>query len=112
MCEFSIARRAPISKKEFSCNCLGEGQGRNLRAVRRANSVRAKGWPAVPMWRLRMSARGHCRSLSILAAIVVLLAAMGSVRADQAPSLPRDDFGGVGLIEMPSARMAPDGELS
>lgn len=32
--------------------------------------------------------------------------------ADDGPPLPRDDFGGVGLIEMPSARMAPDGELS
>ena len=31
--------------------------------------------------------------------------------ADDGP-LPRNTYGGVGLIEMPSARMAPDGELS
>src|SRR5690242_10151979 len=28
------------------------------------------------------------------------------------PPLPRTNMGAVGLIEMPSARMAPDGELS
>lgn len=40
------------------------------------------------------------------------LAYAPSARADDPPPLPRNMYGRVGLIEMPSARMAPDGELS
>ena len=32
--------------------------------------------------------------------------------ADSSDSEPRNNFGGIGLIEMPSARMAPEGEIS
>ena len=32
-------------------------------------------------------------------------------RADENGPEPRNNFGGIGLIDMPSARMAPDGEI-
>jgi hypothetical protein len=41
-----------------------------------------------------------------------LLLAAGAARGQNLPDLPRTDYGGVGLIDMPTARMAPDGELS
>ncbi|MES2294547.1 MAG: YjbH domain-containing protein [Pseudomonadota bacterium] len=37
---------------------------------------------------------------------------MGPALANEASPLVRDNFGSVGLIDMPNARMAPDGELS
>ncbi len=54
------------------------------------------------------------RARAALALSIAVLAA-GSARADNDP-LPNDqsqsDFGGVGLLQMPSARMAREGELS
>ena len=63
--------------------------------------------------RLRPSAWQRCRNAVLFApASVWFLALAGPAGAQQPVPLPRDDFGGVGLIDMPSARMAPDGELS
>lgn len=48
----------------------------------------------------------------LLLCSVYLLGAPGASLADGVPSSVRNDFGNVGLVEMPSARMAPDGEIS
>jgi hypothetical protein len=42
----------------------------------------------------------------------LFLALLRPVAADDVGAEPRNNFGGVGLIDMPSARMAPDGELA
>jgi hypothetical protein len=48
-----------------------------------------------------------------LAAIVFILTQRTAQAQDSgSPALPRNNFGSVGMIDMPSARFAPDGELS
>ncbi len=59
-------------------------------------------------------ARLSPRKCRVLAASPLALLASALFFAAQAapPPLPRTTFGNVGLVDMPSARMAPDGELS
>lgn len=71
--------------------------------------MRAKAGPAVQKRRWLARALCHCLSPGAFPAFLFLATTL-PVNADE--PLPRNDFGGVGLIEMPSARMAPDGELS
>ena len=59
--------------------------------------------------------RRHCRSAPLCAITAVLTAITLPAHAQQAAIAPRpvaSDFGGVGLLQMPSARMAEAGELS
>ena len=62
------------------------------------------------------SPRAALRSAARLGVSLALLLALGSLRtparADDLTSNHRDTFGEVGLLEMPSARMAPDGQLA
>jgi hypothetical protein len=59
---------------------------------------------------LRRCATGSLGGLLLgAAACAALLPA--AARAEPSSAQPRNNFGSVGLIEMPSARMAPDGEL-
>lgn len=59
-------------------------------------------------WALRKPLKGPF----ILGSFLLSLAAICPALADEPAPITRNDFGEVGLIEMPSARLAPDGELS
>jgi Exopolysaccharide biosynthesis protein YbjH len=72
--------------------------------------VRAEAWPAVHKQGSRPLPR-YLR-LALLPSMLMALALAGPASADDAIALPRDNFGDVGMIDMPSARMAPDGALA
>ncbi len=63
-----------------------------------------------------MHAMNHSAASAALGATLLLLASGGCAMAGDAGSsdgiLPRTTFGDIGLIEMPSADMAPDGQLN
>jgi len=74
-----------------------------------AGSV-AKALPAGRL--LRPRARlASAKVLAVSPAALLISAWFFSAHAEEAP-LPRTTFGAVGMVEMPTARMAPDGELS
>lgn len=62
-------------------------------------------------WGRRSGTPSHTRSLALLLASAASLAWAGPARA-QEEYQSRNLYGSVGLVDMPSARMAPDGELS
>jgi len=62
---------------------------------------------------------GHTRhrpvsqvSLRVLLACSVSALFIANAKAEDGPPLPRNTYGSMGLVDMPNARMAPDGELS
>jgi hypothetical protein len=67
-------------------------------------------WPAAE--RPGDQAPDHRRILIILAAAILGASTASTGLAATLEPVPRNNFGSVGLIDMPSARMAPDGELS
>ncbi len=63
--------------------------------------------------RERVPGKPRGGGLALVSALCFLTApAADPAIADDAPPITRNDFGQVGLIEMPSARMAPDGQIS
>lgn len=52
------------------------------------------------------------RRLILLSAACLLGSAASKAHADDPPPLVRNNYGSVGMIDMPSARMAPDGDVS
>ncbi|WP_266157800.1 YjbH domain-containing protein [Dyella silvatica] len=58
-----------------------------------------------PSWRLR-------RRMVVPIGMLLAASISGALRAQDAPRYTDDDFGGIGLLQMPSARMADEGELT
>ena len=61
---------------------------------------------------LRISVRAARRSTAA-SAVIALCCSVSAARADSVlPFTPRTTYGDIGLLDMPSARMAPDGEIA
>ena len=61
---------------------------------------------------MRISARAARRSVAT-GAVIVLCGLHMPARADTVtPFVPRTTYGDLGILDMPSARMAPDGEVA
>lgn len=60
----------------------------------------------------RPTGRGPRRFVHLAALLLILTQRSVHAQDSDTPALPRNNFGSVGMIDMPSARFAPDGELS
>ena len=85
----------------------GEGAISNSRTVRRqraaARKRRSRPWRGLPLRACIL-----CGAATVSSGFVVIPAAI----AQQQPATVRDTFGEVGILDMPSGHMAPDGQFS